>query len=165
MLRREGGGKEPVQRALLHRVPGHRIPVAAEGIQRLLKPLIGKRLHQIVHHPQLEQGVHSGGVVGGGDHDSVDTNPLAPEGVEQLQPGEEWHIDIQHRQIGGVLLQPGQGGPAVLKGLHHLEAGVPLHKGAVQEGDHGVVLHNDNTVHSGFLLGGREGFPAEAEKK
>ena len=40
--------------------------------------------------------------VGSQDH------PLAPEGVEQLQPGEEGHIDIQHRQIGGVLLQPGQ---------------------------------------------------------
>ncbi len=102
-----------------------------------------------------------GASLAAGDHDGVDTNPLAPEGVEQLQPGEEWHIDIQHRQIGGVLLQPGQGGPAVLKGLHHLEAGVPLHKGAVQE----ETMGSSSTMTTRYIQGSSLGAGRGSRRK
>ena len=159
---RTGGGEELIQGALGDLAPRHGLPVAAEGVQSLLEALKGEGLDQVVHHPQLQQLVHCGCVIGGGDHDGVHRNVPAAQGLEKLQTREDGHVDVQHHQVGGVLSQPVQGGLTVLEGLDHPEPGILFGEGAVQEGHHGIVLHDHDTIYHLFTPCSPAGLPGRS---
>ena len=149
-----------IERILTEAVALHAFPAAAEHLERLLKPLIGKGLDQIIHGAQPHRVIDCFGIVCRRYHDHIRVHALRAELHQQLGAAHLRHVNVQDDQVDRIALKPEQSRMRRRKGLYDGKTAVLLHITAVQPRDHRIIFNNDYCIHCrSFLLRSVRGFP------
>ena len=97
-----------IERILTEAVALHAFPAAAEHLERLLKPLIGKGLDQIIHGAQPHRVIDCFGIVCRRYHDHICVHALCAELHQQLGAAHLRHVNVQNDQVDRIALKPEQ---------------------------------------------------------